>query len=115
MFEKFKEFCSKKPFNIFFLICGFLGILLILSYLIDGDDSPKKISHTSFVYHLKNNNIKDIKCEEDKIYGHFKDNVKFEANAHLTEELWNKIHQNEVIVNINDKESNLDSLYMIKE
>lgn len=112
MFEKFKEFCSKKPFNIFLLICGFLGILLMLSYLIDTDDAPKKISHSTFVYYLKNNNIKDIRCEEDKIYGHLKDNTKFIANAHLTEELWNKIHQNEVVVDINEKESFSDLYYI---
>jgi cell division protease FtsH len=112
MFEKFKEFCSKKPFNIFLLIFGFLAILLMLSYLIDTDDAPKKISHSTFVYYLKNNNIKDIKCEEDRVYGHLKDNTKFIANAHLTEELWNKIHQNEVLVDINEKESSSDLFYI---
>lgn len=112
MFEKIKEFYSKKPFSIFLLICGFLGILLMLSYLIDTDDSPKKISHSTFVYYLKNNNVKDIKCEDDKVYGHLKDNTKFEANTHLTEELWNKIHQNEVVVNIGEKENSSDSFYI---
>jgi cell division protease FtsH len=112
MFEKFKEFCSRKPFNIFLIICGFLGILLLLSYLIDSDDAPKKISHSTFVYYLKNNNVKDIKCEEDKVYGHLKDNTKFVATTHLTEELWNKIHQNEVIVNITEKETSSDLFYI---
>jgi cell division protease FtsH len=112
MFEKFKEFCSKKPFNIFLLICGFLAILLVLSYLIDTDDAPKKISHSTFVYYLKNNNIKDIKCEEDRVYGHLKDNSKFITNTHLTEELWNKLHQNEVIVDISEKESSSDLFYI---
>ncbi len=112
MFEKLKEFFTKKPISIFLFICGFLGVLLILSYLIDTDDAPKKISHSSFVYYLKSNNIKDIRCEEEKIYGHLKDNTKFEVNAHLTEELWNKIHQNEVIVNISEKENASDSFYI---
>jgi cell division protease FtsH len=113
MLEKIKEFYSKKPFGVFLLIVGFFSVLLFLSYLIDTDDAPKKISHSSFVSHLKQNNIKEIRCDDGKVYGSLKDNTKFETNVHLTDELWNKIHQNDVIVNINDKDSSTDSFYMI--
>lgn len=113
MLEKIKDFCSKKPFNIFLLIIGFFTVLLFLAYLIDIEDAPKKISHSAFVHHLKNNNIKEMKCEENKIYGSLKDNARFETNVHLTEELWNKIHENEVVVNIGDKDSYSDSFYAI--
>ena len=58
MLEKIKDFCSKRPFNIFLLIIGFFSVLLFLAYLIDVEDAPKKISHSAFVHHLKNNNIK---------------------------------------------------------
>lgn len=113
MLERFKEFYSKKPVGVFLLIIGFFGILLFLSYLIDTDDTPKKISHSAFVNHLKNNSIKEIRCDDGKVYGILKDGAKFETNVHLTDELWNKIHSNEIIVNISDKDSGSDSLYMI--
>lgn len=113
MWEKIKDFYSKKSFNIFLFVIGFFAILLFLAYLIDIDDSSRKISHSAFVCYLKNDNVKEIKCEENKIYGKLKDDTKFEANVHLTEELWNKIHENKVSVNINDKDNSFDSFYII--
>lgn len=113
MLEKIKEFYSKKPFGIFLLIIGFFSVLLFLSYLIDTDDTPKKISHSSFVNHLKYDNIKEIRCDEGKVFGLLKDNTKFETNVHLTDDLWNKIHNNDIVVNINDKDLNSDYFYMI--
>lgn len=113
MLKKIKEFFSQKPFGLFFLVCGFLGILLFLSYLIDTNDVPQKITHSAFVEYLENNIIKNIKVENGIIYGMLKNNTKFEANVHLTEDLWNQIHKNKVIVNIHDKENSSDFSYIL--
>jgi cell division protease FtsH len=113
MLKNIKEFFFKRPFNIFFIVCGFLATLLMLSYLIDNNDAPKKVSHSVFVEYLEGDLIKSIRVENDTVFGILKDNTKFEAIVRLTDEIWNKIHQDKITVSINEKDNGGDFFYIV--
>jgi cell division protease FtsH len=112
MFDKIKDFFQKKETNIFLIIASFLGFLLLLSYFIDKEERVTRISHSAFIYHVKNNEVKSIQCEDEKITGRMRNGRQFEVNAHLTEDIWNSLHKNQVDILIKDKDVSSDSIYL---
>jgi cell division protease FtsH len=115
MFKKLKNLFDGWPIGIISFIFGFLFLLMILSKLIDNNNSPKILSHSEFVNSLNKGEIKYIKVEDDHIKGKFIDNRFFEATVHMTDKIWDLMYTKniDVVISSDSSNSGFDGWYIL--
>jgi len=102
MVKRIKSFFEGGPVGVLTFVAGLVGLLMILSWIVDEKETTKIMSHSDFLHGVEAKQIKIAKIENGHVLGKTIDGKRFEAMVHMTDKTWDMLHENNVEIAVGD-------------